>query len=254
MAKETAKKENLNKTKKENTKKENLNKTKKENTKKENVNKAKKQNINKEKVKTSTKDKNITENKKTKQESINSKINKKDLKEKKETIKKAHEQLYYKNDSETTEITKLIKIVLIVTGIILIFYGVTTVVTKKATEAAKEKNSTKATIQYDNIMIGSMLNMDDTYYVLIEDENDKKIDEYKTSLQTISATEEAPRIYTANLEDSFNKVYLSSKENYTDNLEEFKCKGTILIKVSNHKIEQTYDTYDSISKKLNELE
>ena len=47
---------------------------------------------------------------------------------------------------------------------------------------------------------------------------------------------------------------LSSKENYTDNLEEFNCKGTILIKVSNHKIEQTYDTYDSISKKLNELE
>ncbi|MDD6323213.1 MAG: hypothetical protein PUA73_01225 [Bacilli bacterium] len=239
---------------KETAKKENLNKTKKENTKKGNINKAKKQNINKEKVKKSTKDKNITENKKTKQESINSKINKKDLKEKKETIKKAREQLYYTNESETTEITKLIKIVLIVTGIILIFYGVTTVVTKKATEAAKEKNSTKATIQYDNIMIGSMLNMDDTYYVLIEDENDKKIDEYKTSLQTISATEEAPRIYTANLEDSFNKVYLSSKENYTDNLEEFKCKGTILIKVSNHKIEQTYDTYDSISKKLNELE
>ena len=207
MAKETAKKEN--------TKKENINKTK-------NKTKTKKESINKEKVKTSTKDKNITESKKTKQESINSKANKKDLKEKKETIKKAREQLYYTNESETTEITKLIKIVLIVTGIILIFYGVTTVVTKKATEAAKEKNSTKATIQYDNIMIGSMLNMDDTYYVLIE--------------------------------DSFNKAYLSSKENYTDNLEEFKCKGTILIKVSNHKIEQTYDTYDSISKKLNELE
>ena len=247
MAKETAKKENINKAKKENTKKESINKTK-------NKTKTKKESINKEKVKTSTKDKNITENKKAKQESINIKASKKDLKEKKETIKKAREQLYYTNESETTEITKLIKIVLIVTGIILIFYGVTTVVTKKATEAAKEKNSTKATIQYDNIMIGSMLNMDDTYYVLIEDENDKKLDEYKTSLQTISATEEAPRIYTANLEDSFNKVYLSSEENYTDNLEEFKCKGTILIKVSNHKIEQTYDTYDSISKKLNELE
>lgn len=175
-------------------------------------------------------------------------------KEKKQTINQARKKLYYNDASGSDELSKLIKIVLIVTGIMVIFYGVTVVVTKKANEAALEANKQKAEIQYDSIMIGSMLNIDGSYYVLIEDENDVRASEYTNLLQIIKANDEAPTIYTANLGDSFNKNYLSNESNYDSNLENFKVKGTTLIKISDHKIKETYDNYDSIIKKLEELD
>ena len=226
------------------TKKEtNIKKNKKETNKKATKPKEK-ENKNVKKEKTVKAKENIIKNEETK----------KNNKTKEKTIKQARKQLYYVNESNTDELSKLIKIVLIVTGIILIFYGITVVVNKKVNEATMKKNSTKATIQYDSIMIGTMLNIEESYYVLIEDENDNKISEYTTILQTISASEDAPKIYTANLEDIFNKNYLAQESNYSNNLEEFKVKSTTLVKISNHEIEATYDTYDSIIEKLNELE
>lgn len=175
-------------------------------------------------------------------------------KEKKENIKQARKQLYYNsNNSSSNELSKLIKIVLIVTGIIIVFYGVTVVVTNKAKEAAKE-NEEAVEIQYDSIMIGSMLKIDGSFYVLIEDEDDIRLPEYNTLIQTIKANEDAPTIYTADLSSGFNKKYLSDKTNYDDNMETFKVKGTTLVRISNHKITDVYDNYDAISDQLNKLD
>ena len=177
----------------------------------------------------------------------------KELKEKKENIKQARKQLYY-NNSDSDELSKLIKIVLAVTFIIIVFYGLTVVVTNKAKEAAEEKNKQAAEIQYDSIMIGSMLNIDGSYYVLIEDEDDIRLSEYTTLIQTIKANDDAPTIYTADLSSSFNKGYLGDKSNYDSNMENFKVTGTVLVRVSDHKISKVYDTYDTITKKLEELD
>ena len=177
----------------------------------------------------------------------------KELKEKKENIKQARKQLYY-NNSDSDELSKLIKIVLAVTLIIIVFYGLTVVVTNKAKEAAEEKNKQAAEIQYDSIMIGSMLNIDGSYYVLIEDEDDIRLSEYTTLIQTIKANDDAPTIYTADLSSSFNKGYLGDKSNYDSNMENFKVTGTVLVRVSDHKISKVYDTYDTITKKLEELD
>ena len=175
-------------------------------------------------------------------------------KEKSENIKQARRQLYYDNNSSSNELFKLVKIILIVTCIILVFYVITVIVTKKANEVAKEKNSTKAEIQYDSIMIGAMLNIDGTYYVLIEDKDDIRLSEYSTLIQTIKANDDAPTIYTANLSSSFNKAYLSNESNYDSDMTKFKVKGTTLVKVSNHKIQNVYDNYKSIVDKLDELD
>lgn len=174
------------------------------------------------------------------------------LKEKEENIKVAKKELYFENNSSTDELSKLIKIVLIVTVIMLVFYGITVVVTKKAKEATQK--SEKATIQYDSVVIGSMLNMDGSYYILIEDEDDSKLSEYTTLLQSVQSNDDAPTVYTANLSSSFNSQYVSDESNYDSNLENFKVKGTTLVRVENHEIKDTYDTYDSITNKLNELD
>lgn len=185
-------------------------------------------------------------------ENVNS--NKKNDKSK--TVNKARKDLIYSNNDSTDEMSKLLKIVLVVTGIMIIFYGITTFVTKKvnAVKTAKLGKSTeKVTIQYDSIVIGSMLNMDGHYFVLIEKENDDKSSEYDTLLKSIEANDEAPKVYTADLSSSFNKMYLDKENNFDSDLTKFKVKDTTLVEVENNKIKNTFDNYDSIKGKLDEL-
>lgn len=178
----------------------------------------------------------------------------KEAKEKKENIKQARKQLYYNNNSGSDELSKLIKIVLIVTLIMIVFYGVTVIVTNKAKEAAEEKNKQAVEIQYDSIMIGSMLNIDGSYYVLIEDQDDIRLSGYTTLIQAIKANDDSPTIYTADLSSSFNENYLADESNYDSNMDNFKVTGTTLVRVSDHKITDVYDNYEAIEKKLDELD
>ncbi len=198
--------------------------------------------------------------KSTSDESLKKSVLKDDLKtnknnkEKKENLNASRRQLYYNNNNETDEFSKLLKIVLIVTAIIVVFYGVTVVVTKKAEEAAKEAQKEETKIQYDSIMIGSMLNINGNFYVLIEDNDDIRLNEYTVMIQTIKANDDAPTIYTASLDSGFNKNYLSDETNYESNMEKFRVKGTTLVKIEDHKIADVYDNYDDIIKKLKELD
>lgn len=184
----------------------------------------------------------------------NNKIDNKKQENKKKTIGKAKKELVYA-DSGNDEIGKLVKLILLVTVIFIVFYFVTSFVTRKANakKIAQKEKSEATTIQYENIIIGSMLNKDGDYYVLIEKDDDDNLSEYETLVQTISVNEEAPKIYKANLTDSFNKIYLSDKSNFDSDLEKFRVAGTTLIKVSNHAIAETYDNHESIKSKLDEL-
>lgn len=176
--------------------------------------------------------------------------------DKKKTVSKAKRDLIYSNNDSTDEMSKLLKIILIVTGIMIIFYGLTTLITKKvnAVKTAKlGKSSVKASIQYDSVIIGSMLNMDGHYFVLIEKENDDNSSEYDTLLKSIEANDEALKVYTADLSSSFNKKYLDKENNYDSDLSKFKVKDTTLVEIEDHKIKDTFDNYDSIKGKLDEL-
>ena len=139
-------------------------------------------------------------------------LNKKESSEKKEVIDKAKKNLVYA-ESSNDEISKLIKIVLIVTAIMVVFYFVTSLVTKRANakKLTQDKTTEKAEIQYEEIIIGSMLNKDGEYYVLIYDENDNNFSEYQTMIQTLAVTEDAPKIYKSSLSDGFNKAYLAKR-------------------------------------------
>lgn len=173
---------------------------------------------------------------------------------KKKAIKDARRKLNYAKTSDGEEFGRLIKIILIVTVIMVVFYGVTVVVTNKVKEAKDEKSSESQGIQYDNIMVGSMLKINGNFYVLIEDQDDPRISEYDTLRQTIAANPDAPKIFVADLSDSFNSSYLSSESNYESDMTKFKVTGTTLVKIEDHKIIETYDSYDEINDKLKELE
>ena len=89
---------------------------------------------------------------------------------------------------------------------------------------------------------------------LIEDQDDIRLNEYTTLIQTISASEDAPKIYTADLSSSFNENYLSAKTNYDSDMSKFRVKGTTLVRVSDHEITDVYDNHDSIVDELNNLD
>ena len=160
---------------------------------------------------------------------------------------------------QSNEFKRLIKIVAIVTAIFVLFYVVTIVVTKKSNDAKvkqelENRTTEKAEIQYENIMIGTLLNGDGTYYILIEAKDDNRSDEYSSLIESIKSKEDSSIIYKANLTDSFNKGYLGKEENYyVDDISLFKVKGTTLIKVVDKKIDSAYDNYDAIKNKLTEL-
>lgn len=168
-----------------------------------------------------------------------------------------HEEVIM-TDSSSNEMLKLLKIVLIVTGVMVIFYGITLVATNKADETIdkqKEDNKPSETqIQYENILIGSMLNNDGTYYVLIEEKDDNRLAEYDSLIATIKTSEDAPTIYKANLTDAFNKDYLGKEQNYyVNDIADFKVTGTTLVKIKDKKIDSVSDSYDAIKNKLKEL-
>lgn len=176
--------------------------------------------------------------------------------DKSKTVNKARRDLIYSNNDSTDEMTKLLKIVLIVTGIMILFYGITVIVTKKvnAVKTAKlGKSDEKVSIQYDSIIIGSMFKIDGHYFVLIKEEDDDNASEYDTLLKSIEANDDASKVYTADLSSSFNKKYLGKETNYDSDLTKFKVKNTTLVEVDDHKIKDTFDNYDSIKKKLDEL-
>lgn len=223
-------------------------------------NSKKKRNTNKKVADTNVvQKKNVSSSDIKKEEKIKSEGKKKDIKlekkaqDKKETIKKAKREIIYA-ESGDDEMGKLLKIVLIVTAIIIVFYFVTSFVTRKAREVKDSKSSEKAVIQYNNLIIGSMLNRDGEYYVLIEKDDDEYLTEYESSIQMIGINEEAPKVYLANLTDSFNKNYLDDVANYDSDLANFKVSGTTLIKVSDHVISEIFDNHDDISSKLESLQ
>ena len=160
---------------------------------------------------------------------------------------------------QKNEFIRLIKIVLIVTLIFAVFYGVTLLVTKKSSEVINKqeketKTTEKAEIQYENIIIGTMLNKEGTYYVFIEEDNDVRDAEYQSLIEDAKSNPDTPNIYKANLTDSFNKGYLAKEENYyVSDIADFKVKGTALVKVVDGRIDAVFDNYDAIKNKLNEL-
>lgn len=200
-----------------------------------------------------------TENKNTKVVNKNEKEtkNKKDVKINLKQDKNTKDET--QDNKDTNEFKRLIKIILIVTAIFALFYIVTIIVTQKSDEVKIErekenKTTEKAEIQYENIIIGTMLNKSGTYYVLIEDADDNRTDEYDSLIDTIKSNEDSSNIYKANLTDSFNKTYLGKEENYyVSDIADFKVKGTTLVKISDGKIDSVYDNYDAIKNKLTEL-
>lgn len=183
-------------------------------------------------------------NKKTKKGNKNNsknatkKVNaKKEVKKEKVEAKKVKEET--KAPVTNNEMVNLIKIVLIVTAIFLIFYGITTLVTDK--NSNNDTNTEDVVIQYDEILLGTLFEQSNSeYYVLVTTEEDYNAQTYSSLVSSYKAKENSLRIYTSNLDNGFNKSYKAEENKISNNLKELKLKGSTLLKIKDKNIIASY--------------
>ena len=205
--------------------------------------------------------------KSNKKKTANNNVNKKTVKvENKKEIKKVENQevvvkvekvkVEEKNKeimpTTNNEMVKLVKIVLLITAIFLIFYGITLLVTEKK---AEETPVTEATIQYDEILLSSLFEQpNNEYYVLVTKENDDYLGVYSVYTSKYQSKENKLRLYSANLSNGFNSSYEAEESNLnTTKIEELKLKDSTLLKISNKKIVASYEGSTKIIEHLKNI-
>ena len=204
--------------------------------------------------------------KSNKKKTANNNVNKKTVKvenknetkkvEKKEAVKVEKVKVEEKNKeimpTTNNEMVKLVKIVLLITAIFLIFYGITLLVTEKK---AEETPVTEATIQYDEILLSSLFEQpNNEYYVLVTKEDDDYLGVYSVYTSKYQSKENKLRLYSANLSNGFNSSYEAEESNTnTTKIEELKLKDSTLLKISNKKIVASYEGSTKIIEHLKNI-
>lgn len=150
--------------------------------------------------------------------------------------------------NENDEVVRLIKIVIALVVIVLIFFGITYLVTKKSD--TKEKEETE--IQYTEILVGEIWNKGGTYYVLVGYEEDSYMSMYETYLNLYKNYKDSDsKYYLINLDNVFNRNYVAETSNlYTTNPSEVRFKDTTLLKVVDGTVTETYEGKDAITSYL----
>lgn len=152
-----------------------------------------------------------------------------------------------KSINDGNELVKLIKIVLVLSILFLAFYGLTVLINK---EKKEEKVSTPVSIQFDEILISNIFNQpNNNYYVLIKMSDDKYNKVYDLYLNQTNT-----RIYTAILDNYFNKSYYDLEANINNDINKLKFNSATLINIVNGKVSSYYQGEDILNqlKKITE--
>ncbi len=154
-------------------------------------------------------------------------------------------------ESASTELKKLSTILVSVVGIVCVFYIITVFVTKGNSDLKYQSSDEVSEISYTDILASDILKKDGSYYVLVKDNEDEYIDLFETYISSYVSSDDHLDVYSVDLNDALNKKYIAEENNLSsDNL---KFKGTVLLKISNGNIENTYDNSDSINDHLKSL-
>ena len=160
-------------------------------------------------------------------------------------MKKDEKLIKTNGSAESDEYKKLVMLIAIIAGVFLVFYFFTKSFTKENHDSIFKNDLNASEIQYKEIIIGSMFDMDDHYYVLMIG----KDDQYKTLFNNYSA--KLNNLYTVDLTSAFNKKYLSNEYSY--DRDNFKVKGTVLVEIDDHEIVNHFETKEGILEKLKEI-
>ena len=150
-----------------------------------------------------------------------------------------------------SELKNFVFIIVVVMVIFLLFYGVTVLV--KPDEQKPEKEILQETIQYNEILIGQLLNRNEKeYYVLVQENDNVNNALYADYL--ILYAKKSGVYYTVDLNHAFNQNYIGDSTVVEgQNLSSYHFNDTTLLKVKIKKIDKVYTTYDEIISALKKI-
>ena len=145
---------------------------------------------------------------------------------------------------EKYNIKNLITFIIIVVAILVVFYGLTILITKKKNAEQKtEKQENTAIIDYDVILASEIYKQKEgSYYVFASKKDDEKLSDYTSKITKYRGKENALKIYEVDLNSSFNKGNVAEENNFEDGNIIFG--GTTLLKIENGSIVEAYQGDD----------
>ena len=155
----------------------------------------------------------------------------------------------YKSEDEQ-EISRFIKILLIVVVFILGIYFFTSAVVKK--EYDINKDIIEGQVSSNNIIVGSILNRPhDEYYVLVYNSTSNSLALYETLIRLYEAKKDILRIYAVDLDNQLNQKYASENSNpNAAKIDEFKFGEITLLKIKNKKVDKYIEDIEKIKAEL----
>ena len=208
--------------------------------------------VKKEKINEPKKAEKVEKKEDLKKEKIEKVEQKKDLKKEntKQTVINQSEKFITKEETRKVGI-----VVAVIATAFCIFFIASKIMDKNSHKDDIFKESLDvAEIQYKDILISKMLKQKQSeYYVLVEyskDENLKTYEGYIKNYEENYSKKDVLRIYTAQLNNAFNKSYYSDEDSYE--IDKLSFSKTTLVKVSNGNITETY-TGNDISIKIQGL-
>lgn len=142
--------------------------------------------------------------------------------------------------SSNTEVSKVIKCIVIILIVLVLVYLLTVYITKNSTDSVVKENVENTTVQYDEILVGTSFKQpDDEYLVLFYNVDNDINSTYYTLKSDYEAKDDALPIYYVNLASKLNSDCISTESNEAaTNASELKINDTTLIKFTNNKISE----------------
>jgi hypothetical protein len=173
---------------------------------------------------------------------------------KKEKTKRIKKETYHTEEQE--EVIRFVKILVIVIILVLVVYLFTRLFVTKdlLNNSTTEKEVTAGSVDYDAMIIGTMLSKSDDYYVILYNSEDLNSVYYSGLVNAYSNNDDALKVYTIDLSNELNKSYVTDNESEinlkTTDLSKFKVGNLALLKISNQKITKALTTEEEIAEEL----
>lgn len=154
------------------------------------------------------------------------------------------------------ELKKLGIVIVILLIIFFVFYGITALVTDGNDDYEYNfDDNTPVEIQYDEILVGGILNQNrDEYYVLLERSEDVTLELYHYYISMYTSTTGAFKVYTVDVDNPFNKDYIAEKSNLkVSDVSKIKISDTALLHVKENKVIASYEGKENIVSQLKKL-
>ena len=170
---------------------------------------------------------------------------------------KKHEKNKKAVVEESYSMKNMLSLILVVLVAFILFYVITYFVVKKDVVEQPSNNNTE--IDSTKITFNNLLNRnEDSYYVLayktkVENEQANYKNLYDNYINNYINRSDSLSFYYIDIDDAFNKNYIGTETNITDDLGNLKIADEVLFRIKDGKIEKTYIGKDKIIDKLSRL-